>query len=201
MRVLKFGGKSLDTKEKFSKICEYIKKIYQNEKQIIVVVSAIGNTTDRLLNLSNNFGNNKNSNRELAVLLSTGEIQSASLFSMHLNSIGVPAKSFCGSDIGIKTFGDYTSSVISFVEKNKLLDIRMSAEVIKYLDSQISVHLEIDVCSSLILGIVSFARQMDDGIHFRHHTFLIKIFPLKSELNSILYRVYNVKTIDSVIFS
>lgn len=121
MRVLKFGGKSLETKEKFQKICEYVKNIYRTDKQIIVVVSAIGNTTDKLTNLSKEFGNNELSNRELAVLLSTGEIQSASLFAMHLKTIGVQAKSFTGLEIGISTFGDYNNSIISYISKKNLL--------------------------------------------------------------------------------
>ena len=121
MRVLKFGGKSLDSKEKFKNVCEFIKEIYKTEKQLIIVVSAIGNTTNELLNLSEEFGNNKNSsNLELAKLLSTGEIQSASLFSMRLNSIGVPAKSFSGKDIELKTFGDYNNSRISYLNKSIL---------------------------------------------------------------------------------
>ena len=122
MRVLKFGGKSLETKEKFKDICEFIKSIYENEKQIIVVVSAIGNTTNDLLSLSENFGNNKDSNRELARLLATGELQSSSLFAMHLNSIGIPARSFSGKDIELKTFGDYNNSRIVYINKKILLD-------------------------------------------------------------------------------
>ena len=122
MRVLKFGGKSLDTKEKFERVCNFVKTVYNTEKQIIVIVSAIGNTTDNLIELSQNFGNNNKSCPELATLLSTGEIQSSSLFAMHLNSIGVPAKCFVGKDIGIRTFGDYTNAIISSVIKNNLLD-------------------------------------------------------------------------------
>ena len=47
MRVLKFGGKSLSSVEKSQKIAKYIKKIYKNDKNLIIVVSAIGKTTDK----------------------------------------------------------------------------------------------------------------------------------------------------------
>jgi len=129
MRVLKFGGKSLDTTEKCNKICKYIKDIYKNEKQLIIIVSAIGNTTDKLIDLSNSYNyekcakkNNLIARRELAKLLTTGEIQSAALLSIMLNSIGIPAKSFSASDIEIRTFGDYLNSKIHYINKSKLND-------------------------------------------------------------------------------
>ena len=122
MRVLKFGGKSLETKEKFSHVCEFIGEIYKKDKQIIVVVSAIGQTTDNLIALGKDFGNTIGSNRELALLLSTGETQSASLFAMRLISMDIPAKSFSGKDIDLLTFGDYTNSRVAYMSKQKLLD-------------------------------------------------------------------------------
>ena len=55
MRILKFGGKSLATPEKMQNICKNIKKIYKKDKKIIVVVSAIGKTTDNLISLADEF--------------------------------------------------------------------------------------------------------------------------------------------------
>ena len=46
MKILKFGGKSLDSFKKTQKICKYIKKIYEKDKKLIVIVSAVGNTTN-----------------------------------------------------------------------------------------------------------------------------------------------------------
>lgn len=132
MRVLKFGGKSLETEEKFKKLCEFIRNIYKKEKQLVVVVSAIGDTTNSLINLSKGFGNNTASNRELAILLSTGETQASALFAMHLNSIGVPAKSYSGADIELKTFGGYNTGRVCYLNKSKLsecLDQRVVAVV------------------------------------------------------------------------
>ena len=126
MRVLKFGGKSLNSKEKFIKLCRFIKNIYKTENQIIVVVSAIGSTTDNLINTATEYGymssdkNIHSSKFELARLLSTGEIQSASLFSIMLNSMGVPAKSFSGREIELLTFGDCLNGKIAYINKSKL---------------------------------------------------------------------------------
>lgn len=124
MKILKFGGKSLATKEKMLKICKFIKRLYQTEKQIIVVVSAMGFATDGLLNLANEFNYKKNENqdRELARLLSTGELQSASLFSMMLLSLNVPSKSFSAKELEISTFGGFLDAKISYINKTKLVE-------------------------------------------------------------------------------
>ncbi len=120
MRVLKFGGKSLSTIEKMQNICKYIKKIYKNDKKIIVVVSAMGTTTNNLISQAKEIDENLTASRELAQLLSTGEIVSASLFSMCLNKIGVPAKSLTAHQIDLCTFGDYQDSKIYYLNKKKL---------------------------------------------------------------------------------
>lgn len=120
MRILKFGGKSLSTIEKTQKICKNIKKIYESDKKLIIVVSAMGNTTNDLLNLASKFQPQKKDKRDLDTLLSVGETISSSLFSIILNSIGVPAKSFQGWQIKIKTHGDFQNSLISSIDKKKL---------------------------------------------------------------------------------
>lgn len=120
MRILKFGGKSLESTQKTQKICSNIKKIYKKEKKLIIVVSAIGNTTNNLIDLTKSYKPEKHSKRELDSLLSTGETLSASLFAIALNSIGVPAKSFQGWQINIKTHGEHQNSLIYSIDKKRL---------------------------------------------------------------------------------
>ena len=120
MRILKFGGKSLSTIKKAQNICKYIKKIHKNEKKLIIVVSAMGNTTNNLLKSCSCLKPDKYATRELDVLLSTGETASASIFAMILNKCGVPAKSFQSWQIKIKTHGDHQNSLITSIEKSKL---------------------------------------------------------------------------------
>lgn len=122
MRILKFGGKSLSTLEKTQNICKNIKKIYKNDKKLIIIVSAMGNETNEMIDFVKAFHPEKNAKRELDALLSTGETKSASLFAMILNSIGVPAKSFQGWQIKINTMGDYQNSLITSIDKNKILN-------------------------------------------------------------------------------
>ena len=120
MRVLKFGGKSLSSAEKTQNICKNIKKIYKKDKNLVIVVSAIGNSTDTLLSLAEKYSQKNTCKTELAKLLSTGETISSSLFSMMLNSMGVPAKSFSAYELEIKTFGDPLDSRIAYINKSKL---------------------------------------------------------------------------------
>lgn len=122
MRILKFGGKSLETTQKTQKICKYIKKIYKKEKKLIIIVSAMGSSTNSLIELSKEFKPEKHSNRELDALLSTGETVSASLFAMILNSMNVPAKSFQAWQLNIKTHGYFQNSLITHIDKQKLDD-------------------------------------------------------------------------------
>lgn len=122
MRILKFGGKSLATTEKVQKICKNIKKIYKNDKNIIIIVSAFGNTTDNLIKLSKIYYNNKYSQREMDALLATGETQAAALFALMLNSMNIPAKSFQGFQLQIKTFGEHQNSKIAYINKQPLID-------------------------------------------------------------------------------
>ena len=120
MRIMKFGGKSLNTLEKVQKICKNIKKIYKNDKKIIIIVSAMGKTTDELIAKSKLYCKKNTPLRELDVLLSTGEMQSSALFAMVLNSMNIPAKSFQGFQLNISTFGAHQNSRISYINKIKL---------------------------------------------------------------------------------
>ena len=120
MRILKFGGKSLSSTDKIKKICKFIKTIYKTDNKLIIVVSAMGNTTNELIEKVKDFKPEKSSQRDFDVLLSTGETISSSIFSIILNSIGVPAKSFQGWQIKINTHGAYQNSLITSIDKTKI---------------------------------------------------------------------------------
>lgn len=109
--VHKYGGKSLSSPEKIKKIAEYIKEVYSKGHKIIVVVSAIANTTEELYDLAHSCASNPNK-RELDMLLTTGERQSGALLSIALNALNCPAKSFTGSQVGIITDNNHSSARI-----------------------------------------------------------------------------------------
>ena len=91
--------------------------MYKNDKNLIIVVSAMGKTTDNLIEMVKPFDATSKSKRELDVLLSSGETISASIFSIILNHCGVPAKSFQAWQVKINTMGDYQNSLITSIDK------------------------------------------------------------------------------------
>jgi len=118
--VLKFGGASVSSPEAFSSIADIIlhrKSIY---KKVIVVVSAMGDTTDELISLANKVNPNP-PRRELDMLLSVGERISIALLAMALAAKGTEALSFTGSQSGILTTSDHANAKIVNVKPNRLL--------------------------------------------------------------------------------
>lgn len=104
--VLKFGGSSVSDFTKIKNIAEMLKTRVDKGEELIVVVSAMGKTTDQLMeNVSSLTSTPKD--QELALLLTTGEQQTVSYLSMVLNDIGVSAKAMTGYQAGIKTIGHH----------------------------------------------------------------------------------------------
>ena len=129
MRILKFGGKSLSTPKKVQNVCKYIQKIYKKDKNLIVVVSAMGQTTDNLIVESKLYCTGNALDRELDVLLSTGETKSSALISIMLNHMGVPARSLQGWQIELSTFGAHQYSQIAYINKEKFMECFENHEV------------------------------------------------------------------------
>ena len=118
MIVFKFGGKSLGNKEKICKIANYIKSRCKNEK-IIVVVSAMADTTDKIIEIAKEYSQNP-STRELDTFLSCGETISASLLAIKLCSIGVKACSMLGWQAKILAEGNFGDGIIKSIDKEAI---------------------------------------------------------------------------------
>lgn len=112
--VQKYGGTSVGSIDKIKAVAKRVIAEKNKGKNIVVVVSAMGKTTDHLVNLSREISKNP-SKRDLDMLLSTGEQVSISLLSMAFQEYGYESISLTGFQAGIKTKGAYT--------KNKILDI------------------------------------------------------------------------------
>ena len=119
--VLKFGGSSVATIEKIKNISEYLKSRTENGEKLVVVVSAMGKTTDSLLKQAAEITEAPDI-RELDTLLAVGEQNTISLMAINLNHIGVPARSLTGMQAGIKTFGQHTKSRIAGIDSDFLLE-------------------------------------------------------------------------------
>jgi aspartate kinase len=100
--VQKFGGTSVGTIERIQKVTQRIARYVQQGHQVVVVVSAMGKETDRLVALAQAISRNP-SQRELDMLLSTGEQVSIALLAMALQEEGTPAVSLTGAQVGIVT--------------------------------------------------------------------------------------------------
>ncbi len=100
--VQKFGGTSVGTPERIRSVASRIAKTYQAGNRLVVVVSAMGHTTDELVDLAYRVSKNP-PNREVDMLLTAGERISMALLSMALADLEVPALSFTGSQSGIIT--------------------------------------------------------------------------------------------------
>lgn len=117
--VLKFGGSSVADFPKIKEISYYLKERIEKGEQLIVVVSAMGKTTDQLLASVHDLTDNPNE-KDLAMLLTTGEQQTISFLSLVLNDIGVRAKPLTGYQAGIETIGKHLKSKISSIKGDLL---------------------------------------------------------------------------------
>lgn len=115
LAVLKYGGSSVSDFNKIQNIALYLKKRVEQHQKLVVVVSAMGNMTDELLNNVAQITDNP-SPEDLAMLLTTGEQQSIAYLSMALKKIGINAKSLTGYQAGIQTVGQHLKSKIAYIE-------------------------------------------------------------------------------------
>lgn len=100
--VQKFGGSSVADAESIKRVARRIARTRAEGNEVIVVISAMGDTTDELMDLALQVSPSPKS-RELDMLLTTGERQSAALLAMALSDIGVEAMSYTGSQAGVLT--------------------------------------------------------------------------------------------------
>ncbi len=100
--VQKYGGTSVADTRKIKKIARRIVRRYRKGDRIVVVVSAMGETTDRLIELAHQI-NPKPHPRELDMLLTAGERQTMALLALAIMGMGYEAQSFTGSQVGIIT--------------------------------------------------------------------------------------------------
>jgi aspartate kinase len=117
--VQKFGGSSLADADRIRRVARRIARERAKGAELVAVVSAMGDTTDELLALAEAITDEPDS-RELDVLLATGEHQSATLVSMALHAIGVPAISLTGAQAGITTDGRHGRARIAGVEPRRI---------------------------------------------------------------------------------
>ena len=119
--VKKFGGTSLESIPRINKAISYIKKSLKAGYKIVVVVSAMGKETNRLLSLTDNLEEYNHSD-DVAALLSSGELVSSAFFSILLNRNKIKGRSFQGWQIPIYTRKNFINSTIKDINIKSLID-------------------------------------------------------------------------------
>ena len=117
--VQKYGGSSVSTVENIQQVARRIMETQKQGYQVVVVVSAMGNTTNELISLAK-MVSPVPSGRELDLLLSVGERVSMSLLAMAIQELGGRAKSFTGSQSGIITTAQHLSASIIEVRPERI---------------------------------------------------------------------------------
>ncbi len=117
--VQKFGGTSVATAERILHCARRTAKLVSSGHRAVVVVSAMGGATDELIALAGQV-NPRPPEREMDMLLATGEQASTALFTMALEGLGVPAAGFTAHQVGIRTDGIFTRARITGVDASRV---------------------------------------------------------------------------------
>lgn len=117
--VQKYGGSSVADAERIQNVARRVAAKVASGSKAIVVVSAMGKTTDNLIKLSKQVTDQPDA-REMDMLLVTGEQVSAALLAMALHRLGLRAKSLNAFQAGIKTTGKFTEAKIKLINKKKI---------------------------------------------------------------------------------
>ncbi|WP_239613838.1 aspartate kinase [Cohnella mopanensis] len=117
--VMKFGGSSVGTTERMARVAQRIIDKKLQGDRVVVVVSAMGDTTDDLIDKANEINANPPS-REMDMLLSTGEQISVALLSMAIHKLGHEAKSYTGWQAGIVTEDVHAKAKISDISPDRI---------------------------------------------------------------------------------
>jgi aspartate kinase len=117
--VHKYGGTSVGSVERIEGVAEKIKKFKDEGHDVVVAVSAMSGETNRLIELANAI-TDQPTPREMDVLVSTGEQVTIALLSMALNKLGVPARSYTGSQVKILTDSAHMKARIQDIDTQKI---------------------------------------------------------------------------------
>jgi aspartate kinase len=117
--VQKYGGTSVGDTDKIKNVANRIKMYYDQGHDLVVVVSAMGHTTDQLIEMAKKIHPFPKA-REMDVLLSTGEQVSIALLAMALDYIGVPAISFTGAQVRILTDKKHSMARIQEIDTTRI---------------------------------------------------------------------------------
>ncbi len=118
--VQKFGGSSVANPERIKRVAQRVVDTKRKGANVVVVVSALGDTTDELLQLASQI-TQQPAERELDMLMATGEQVSVALLAMAIHELGEDAVSFTGAQVGILTDGIHTKAKIVDIQTQRIV--------------------------------------------------------------------------------
>jgi len=127
--VQKYGGTSVGSVERIQAVAQRVIQTVAAGHQVVVVVSAMGKTTDSLVQLAQEISPHPD-RREMDMLLATGEQVSIALVSMALQALGQPARSMTGAQVGIVTEGHHTRARILEIKTDRIQKALDRGEVV-----------------------------------------------------------------------
>ncbi len=119
--VQKYGGTSVGSPDRIAAVAERVARFRKEGHDVVVVVSAMSGETDRLIKLGKSVNSDPPA-REMDVLISTGEQVTIALLSMALEKIGVPARSYTGSQVHIRTDNAHGKARILDIDESRVRD-------------------------------------------------------------------------------
>ncbi len=167
---MKFGGSSVATPELIKKVALIIKKQRSEIPNLVVVVSAMGKSTDQLLKLASEVSpQSSRYRREIDMLLTTGERISMALLSMALEDLDLPSISFTGSQSGIITSSEHGEARILEIRPQRIREALASKKIVIVAGFQgVSREKEVTTLgrggsdtSAVALGVALDADQVD----------------------------------------
>ncbi|PIQ83308.1 MAG: aspartate kinase, partial [Candidatus Omnitrophica bacterium CG11_big_fil_rev_8_21_14_0_20_63_9] len=117
--VQKYGGSSVANPERILRVAQRVVDVKKSGHDVVVVVSALGDTTDELLTLASQITQTP-TERELDMLMATGEQVSVALLAMAIHKLGEDAVSFTGAQVGILTDGVHTKARIVDINAHRI---------------------------------------------------------------------------------
>jgi aspartate kinase len=120
--VQKYGGTSVGNPDRIRNVAKRVVATVRAGNQVAVVVSAMSGETDALVALARELGGDEPDPREYDVLVSTGEQKTIALVAMAIQRLGLPARSFTGGQMGMRTDTAHTRARIESIDRDVLLD-------------------------------------------------------------------------------
>jgi aspartate kinase len=164
--VQKYGGTSVADVEKIQNVAKRVASTRKKGHEVVVVVSALGDTTDELIALAKKIAEHP-SERELDMLMSTGEQVSCALLAMAIHKLGLDAISFTGAQVGIVTDNSFTKARIMDINTKRIEEELKKGKVVIVAGFQ-GVSLNQDITTlgrgGSNLTAVALAKVLDAGV-------------------------------------